>query len=305
MNLRQIRAFLLVAKYRSFTRAADELGLTQAAVSLMIREFEAGIGMPVFARSTRSIHITPVGQGLQPELERILSDLDKVFSAVSASISIRKGNVRVASLSSIAVRLLPSTIARCRQQHPAISISIRDDTSAKVLEQVKSAAADFGISTNDAPSTEIDFTPLFSEKFSVVCSRAHPFAKLHSIGWGKLCETPYIGMTEETGIGRLIGQIEQRQSRNLNTVIQVSQLSTVLGQLEENLGVALLPETAKPSPRHHALTSIPLSGLNIVRSIGILRRVDRPLSPAASAVADAIAIVVRNRFEETNIQVLT
>lgn len=304
MNLRQIRAFLLVAQHKSFTRASDKLGVTQAAVSQMIREFEGSVGMPVFARSTRSIHLTPVGESLHVELERIVDDLDNVFSTVSAAISVRQGNVKVACLSSIAVKLLPKAIAHCRKMHPAISITIQDDVGAKVIDRVKSGAVDFGIGTNELRSTEIDFKPLFRERFSVVCNKRHPFAKLRSVTWGRLCETQFVGMTDETGLGRLINRIDEEQTQHLNVVIRVSQLSTILGQLEENLGVSLLPEIAKPSPRHHALTTIPLSGIEISRSIGVIRRPDRPLSPAASAVLDTFAIVTAGAFKSPNVVVV-
>ena len=297
MNLRQIRAFLLVAQHKSFTRAAEEFGVTQSAVSLMIREFEASIGMPVLARSTRSIYLTPVGEILQAELTRIIEDLDKVFTDITKSIRIRNGNVKVASLSTIAARLLPSAIAHCKRQHPGITISIRDDTSAQVLDLIKKGVADFGISTNDEPSSELEFFPLFSEKFSVVCNREHQFAKLKSVKWNDLCKVPFIAMTNETGIGRRIDEVDAKQTKHLMINLRVTQLSTVLGQIEGNLGVSLLPEIANPSPRHHALVAIPLSDLKITRAIGVIRRSDRPFSPAASGVIDAVIATVKADFK--------
>lgn len=293
MVLRQFRAFLLTAKYRSFTRAAEDMGVTQPAISLMIKEFEEEVGMPLFARTTRKIYLTPVGEALQIELTRIVDDLDNVFSTVTETVRVRQGNVKIASLSTMAIRLLPIAITRCRELYPAISISIRDDTSATVLDRVKSGAADFGISTDDDPTSEISFSPLFTEKFSVVCNRKHALAKQKKITWSDLCTADFIGMTQETGIGRLVDNINEKQTQHLNFTIRVSQLSTVLGQVEENLGVALLPEIAKPSPRHHALIAVPLSGIEIVRSIGVLMRQDRPLSPAADAVLEAIVFGAR------------
>jgi len=292
IDLRKIRAFLVTAKHRSFTRAAEELSVTQPAVSLMIKEFEEEVGMPLFTRSTRKIHLTPVGEALEIELTRIVNDLTNALSTVTETIRVRQGNVTIASLSSIAIRILPIAIARCKELHPGVAISIRDDTSAKVLERVKSGAADFAISSDDDPSGEIVFNPLFSERFSVVCHRKHFLAQQKGITWEALCTAEFIGMTQETGIGRLVDGINQRQPQQLNFTIRVSQLSTVLGQVEENLGVALLPESAKPARRHHALRAIPLSDVEIVRSIGILNRQDRPLSPAADAAASAIRYAV-------------
>ena len=289
MNLRQIRAFLFIAKHRSFTLAAEELGVTQPAISLMIREFEEEIGVKVFSRSTRTIYLTPVGEALENDLKMIMSDFDRVFASLDESVRVRKGNVNIASLSTIAIRLLPSVITTCRQLHPGVNISLRDGTSSTVFQRVLTGAADFGISTNDDPTREVLFTPLIEESFSVICNRKHRFAEYESITWDELCGADFIGMTEETGIGRLIDGISANRKTSLNYVFRVFHLSTVLGQVEENLGVALLPESAKPSPDHHALAKVPLADIDIRRTIGVLRRRDRPPSAAASAVLDVVS----------------
>lgn len=298
MNMRQIRAFLLIAKHKSFTLAAEELGVSQPAVSLMIREFEEEIGVKVFSRSTRTIYLTPVGEALEADLKVIMADFDRVFASLGESIRVRKGNVSIASLSTIAIRLLPNVITTCRQQHPGVNVSLRDGTSSTVFQRVLTGAADFGISTNDEPTREVIFTPLFEERFAVICNRQHRFAGYETVTWEELCKADLIGMTEETGIGRLIESISASRKTPLNYAFRVFQLSTVLGQVEENLGVALLPETAGPAPDHHALAKVPLAGIDIHRTIGVLRRRDRPPSAAASAVLDVVSKLAGRSAEE-------
>lgn len=117
-SLRQLRAFLMVADLNSFTRAAEKIHLSQAALSLMIREFEDQIGFKVFDRSTRMVSLNAAGQKIYPTIHKSVMDLEDSIRA-AANISKFKDNlVRVAATSVVSTNILPKVIAQLKRSHP-------------------------------------------------------------------------------------------------------------------------------------------------------------------------------------------
>ena len=116
----------MVARFSSFTRAADLLHLTQPALTVQIRQLEQALGVKLFDRSTRAVELTRTGRELLPVLERLLGEFDAVVVSTREMATMRYGTVRIAALPSVAATVLPPLIARFKQRHPHIRITVRD-----------------------------------------------------------------------------------------------------------------------------------------------------------------------------------
>lgn len=144
-SLRQLRAFLMVADLNSFTRAAEKIHLSQAALSLMIREFEDQIGFKVFDRSTRMVSLNAAGQKIYPTIHKSVMDLEDSIRA-AANISKFKDNlVRVAATSVVSTNILPKVIAQLKRSHPLIEIELRDVDRASIHQLVEAGEVDVGL----------------------------------------------------------------------------------------------------------------------------------------------------------------
>src|SRR5690606_21657023 len=126
ITLRQLRAFVAVARTESFTLAAESLFITQSALSGLIKELESALGLRVVDRSTRRTRLSDVGRDLYPLVEKILNDLDRVMDEVAQLQALKTGVVRVAAPQLMASTLLPEIVAAYAQQRPAISVEIVD-----------------------------------------------------------------------------------------------------------------------------------------------------------------------------------
>jgi DNA-binding transcriptional LysR family regulator len=147
-SLRQLRAFLMVAELQNFTRAAERIHLSQAALSLMIREFEDQIGFKVFDRSTRMVSINAAGLKIYPVVQKTVMDLEDAIRE-AANISKHKDNlVRVAATSIVSTNILPKVIAALKQSHPLIEIELRDVDRASIQSLVDQGAVDVGLGLN-------------------------------------------------------------------------------------------------------------------------------------------------------------
>lgn len=121
ISLRQLRAFVAVARTGSFTLAAEGLFITQSALSGLIKEMERSLGVRLFDRSTRRIQLTDIGRGIYPLIDKILHDLDGVLEEVAHLKALKKGVVRVAAPQLMASTLLPEVIAAYTARHPVQS----------------------------------------------------------------------------------------------------------------------------------------------------------------------------------------
>ena len=117
-SFRQIRAFLSVATHLKFTRAAEELNISQPALTVQINQLEEALGIKLFNRNRRQVSLTPAGHDLLPLFERIASDMDEVMTASSDIYQARRGVVRIAALPSVTSRIVPKAMASFRQTAP-------------------------------------------------------------------------------------------------------------------------------------------------------------------------------------------
>lgn len=138
ITLRQLRVFIEVARLKSFSRAGDEIGLTQSAVSRSVRELEGEIGLKLIDRTTRDVQLTDVGTNLIASVSRLLGDLDDALREIREIGEQRRGRVIVAASPTIACRLMPRVVAACERRFPFVALGLRDDVQSDVLRKVKS-----------------------------------------------------------------------------------------------------------------------------------------------------------------------
>src|SRR6201991_1964944 len=126
VTLRQLRVFIEVARLQSFSRAGDEIGLTQSAVSRCVRELEGEIGLKLIDRTTREVQLTDVGVNLVGTVSRLIADLDSALHEVRELGQQKRGRVIVAASPTVACRLMPRVIASCLREFPLVTLILRD-----------------------------------------------------------------------------------------------------------------------------------------------------------------------------------
>jgi len=136
-SLKQLRVFVAVARYQSFSRAGDAIGLSQSAISHSMKELEAEIGVRLLDRTTREVILTNAGQRLASRVEPLLDELHAMLLDTRSFGTQHNGRVRIAASQTISAQLMPSCIARSQKDYPDITILLRDQaqrhTSGAVL----------------------------------------------------------------------------------------------------------------------------------------------------------------------------
>jgi len=281
VTLRQLRAFVAVARCGSFTLAAENLFVTQSALSGLVRELEQSLGLRLIDRSTRRIHLSDVGRDLFPLVEKILNDLDGVLNEVVNLKSLKTGTVRVAAPQLMSCTLLPEVIAAFSAGHPGIRIRLVDSPVENVAARVLSGEVDLGIGPERDPNPHIEATTLFELPFMAVMPAEHELARRASVRWGDLAGFPLISLGGPFA-ERLAADLHAA-ARDLTVEAKVSFMSTALSMVSAGMGITVCIPYAASLVRLYSLVMRPLTDPVVTRRFFVLGRSDRSLSPAAHA----------------------
>jgi DNA-binding transcriptional LysR family regulator len=283
VTLRQLRVFIEVARLQSFSRAGDEIGLTQSAVSRCVRELEAEIGLKLIDRTTREVQLTDVGGNLIASVSRLLTDLDDALREIREMGEQRRGRVVVAASPTVACRLMPQVIARCGQQFPFITLGLRDDVQSDVVRKVKSGEVDFGVIIGPFSADDLASESLMTDSFCLVSRSDHPLAAQKQVAWTDLEGQCLVMLDYASGSRPIIDAVMAQHVVKATVVQELGHSATVFGLVEAGIGVSVLPWLALPVPADSSLVARPLVP-RAQRTVELVRRRDRSLSPAAEAV---------------------
>jgi len=283
VTLRQLRVFIEVSRLQSFSRAGENIGLTQSAVSRCIRELEAEIGLKLIDRTTREVQLTEVGANLGASVARLLTDLDAALREVREMGEQRRGRVIVAAAPTVASRVMPICLARCVAEHPFISLVLRDVVQADVLRQVRSGEADFGAIIGPLMLDDLLVEPLMTDSFCLICRSYHALAGRAQVDWSALEGERLLMLDHTSGSRAVIDRILLQHGVTVHVTQELGHSATVFGLIEAGLGASILPTLALPLPADSSLVMRALVP-RAERTVALVRRRDRSLSPAAEAV---------------------
>ena len=293
VTLRQLRAFLAVARTGSFTLAAESLYITQSALSGLIKELEQTLGTRLVDRSTRRVYLTEIGAQLYPQLDAKLQDLDDMLHQIVDPTLQQSGVVRVAASQLLASTLMPGLIADFQVQYPLSRVRLVDTPVESVMARVFAGEVELGIGPEREPNSDISSTRLFDGPFMVVFPHDHPLAGIEQLRWSDLSDQPVIALQ---------GQFTERLSQDLraaapdlafSATTEVAYMSTALSMVKAGLGVALCIPYAAPLVELYGLRMRQLFGPEVRRNFEVFTRRGRSLSPIAQSFLDFIGPRIR------------
>lgn len=279
-TLRQLRAFLAVYRLRKLSAAAEELFVTQSAVSVLIRQLEQGLGVRLFDRTTRSLQPTQAAEEAVVVAERILRDADSLGSGFRDLIGLRRGRVCLAITPTLAEILLPGAVRRFKADHPDIRLVVDDCAPDQFVARVSGEHVDFGIGTPEGAGPDVVSQTLLRDHLSLVCAPDHALARNRRVRWADLNGHPLIAVRPGYGIRPLIEQTAAQAGAALQIAHEVSFLSTALWMAASGLGVCVMPSAFARHPGYGELVVKPLSAPRVSRDIAIVTKQGRSLSPA-------------------------
>ncbi len=279
-DLHQLQAFVAVAESGNFRVAADQLHLSQPALSRRVEKLELILGNRLFHRTTRKVELTSLGRLFLERARAALDDLETAMLGITDIATSYSGRVTVACVPSAALHFVPHAIALFVEQYPAMRVQVIDGAMNDVLREVTSGDADFGMGFMSARIPEIAFEPIYTDEMVVAMRREHRLAKRRVIEWKELVHERLIAVSRGSGNRQLLDNALAAQKLNLTFAVEVSHVATMVGMVEEGLGLAFVPRMILPES-HPDIIGIPLASRRIERKLGILTKQGANLKPAA------------------------
>lgn len=285
VTLRQLRAFVALAKTHSFTEAAAQLHITQSALSGLIRELEQTLGLQLVHRSTRRVTLSDIGREFHPMATKTLQDLDGALEAMADVKALKRGVVRIAAPQLMSCAVLPEVIASFNREHPNIDVRLLDCLVESVLGKVHSGEVDFGIGPERESSADIEAQTLFELPFVVVFPKGHALEKKKRVSWDDALSHPVIALHGEYTQRLRVDLHDSLRDQALQPSHDVSFMTTALAMVSAGLGVTTCLPYAEALIKLYQLQSRPLIEPVVRRKFFVFTRRDRPFSPAARRFA--------------------
>ncbi|BCQ24960.1 LysR family transcriptional regulator [Caballeronia sp. NK8] len=282
VSLHQLRLFVTLARHRSFTRAGDEFGITQSAVSRSIRELEDEIALRLFDRTTRQVALTDTGR-------RLLARIAPLVEELEATLRLRPqeggepGVVNLASSCGLTASVLPALLGSCRERLPDITVVVMDRPQNAVLQLVRSGEAEMGVVIAPDSLDELAAEPLFADGFAAVVGASHRLSVAGRIDWQQLRGTPILLLDDDTGSLAAIEAALALHGVTGAVRQKLTQATAVARMAEAGLGIGILPMHARTACDSVQSRFIPLMP-NASRTIMLVRRKNRALRASAANV---------------------
>ncbi|RJF95551.1 LysR family transcriptional regulator [Noviherbaspirillum saxi] len=292
---RDLRAFLAVANSLSFSQAAQQMHLSQSALSTLISRLEDAFGTRLFDRTTRSVALTAAGEVLASHADQLLSDLERTVTAVRDVTALRRGRVALAALPSLAARVIPPLFRSFSEKYPDIQLSLIDTLSEPAFELVREGRVDFALTAANPAYADLDYIPLTTDSFVLLVARGHPLGRESgNVEFTDSLASPHISMSRHTSVRQYIDAAALQNGIGFHPAYEVDHLATIGAMVSEELGVAALPAMAADVISGEGIVRRPLVNPVIRRSIGLVRRREGSLSPAAEAMLSLLRHQIQN-----------
>lgn len=288
MNVKQLRAFVTVAKYQSFAQAGEHLHLSQPALSLTIKALEENLGGALLSRTTRSVSLTPEGEVLLPLARQLLADWDNTEELLRQRFTLQLGRVSIAAMPAYAGNLLPAVLKVFRQRYPRVNVTVHDVINEQVLELVRHRRVELGIGIEPEVSAPMLFKPLYLDRFVAVVPTDSPLAQKAQVSWRELLTEDFIALQRPSAVRLLLEQHLAVEHGKLAVAFESHQLSTIGRMVANGLGVSAVPALCIGQMEELGARCVALVEPIIERRIGVSMLADHKLSAAAQALLDVL-----------------
>jgi DNA-binding transcriptional LysR family regulator len=296
MDTRQLAAFCAVVERRSFSQAAERLGVSQPAVSLQIRSLEQRLGQKLLDRSGRRVEPTEAGLRLYRGAQRMLALEEQLLERVAGEGSgPLSGRLELGASTGPGESVLPLLLCEFQRQHPDVSVALSVSDTQHVVELVARRELELGVVGAARRHRSVTFEPFFRDEVVLACPPGHRFAG-RTVPLDEVREEPLIVMQEGAGVRQVIEDELRRAGtrlRDLSVRLELGLQESVRSAVRAGYGVTFISRTAIESDlAAGTLAEARVKGLQPAREISVVRASGR----ATTRVAQAFLAFARERL---------
>jgi DNA-binding transcriptional LysR family regulator len=288
MDIQALTAFIAVAELKSFSLAAEQLHLTQPAISKRIKGLEEQLNSPLFDRHNRSLSLTNTGLSLLPkarEIVQLVGDTQLAMRNLNHQV---EGRLKLGTSHHIGLHRLPPYLKSFVNQFPYAELNLSFMNSESAYQAIAQRQVELALTTLEAPNKNdlpegIISETLWEDEMVFVCAVDHPLNALNQVTLKNLSEYPAILPEANTFTFELLAEKFKQQNLTLSTPMPTNYLETIKMLVSVGLGWSLLPKTMLEQTDEAGLTVLSLDQITLTRPLGLLYLQGRTLSNAAKA----------------------
>jgi len=280
MELTTLRYFRTLAQTRHMTRAADALGVTQPALSAMLKKLEHEVGTALVVRSSRGVELTEAGRLFLLHADEALRAADQATASVRELLGLEHGSIRIGGGATAITYLLPPVVSAVRKSYPGLRFYIREAGSSSVAQSVLSGELDLGIVTlplATATGSELERVPMVSDELRLILPPRHRLMGKETFRWKDLDGEALVAFEAGSAVRDLIDRTAANAGISLNIVMELRSIDSIKQMVAAGIGIGFVSRFALRSGEGLSAKESKLG-----RQLAIVKRRDRTLSPAAA-----------------------
>ena len=273
MEIRQLKAFLAIAEAKTFTAGARRVNVTQAAISMQIRQLEEEVGLPLFTRTPRRVILTEAGEYLLERARKILREHDSAIAEIAEVAGAEHGRLRIGTASgTFAMYELPEILGELGKKFPRADLTVHSGHSQGLVDRMMHGEIDTAFVSLPVENLNIATESLFSDEIVAIAHPAHPLAKEKYISAATLAGERLILGERGGNTRRMIDDFFSAANVKPNVTMELSRQEAITRMVEQNLGVGMAgAKTVAREIREGRLTSWLIEGAEIKWELGLAR----------------------------------
>lgn len=244
MEWQQLEYFQVVARLEHFTRAAEQLSLSQPALSRAITRLEAELGVPLFERHGRRMRLTRYGRAFLAHVERAIQAVETGRRELADMAGPERGVVALAFLKTLGARVLPGALGAFRERYPEVRFQLSQSHSSALLDMLTSGEVDLCLFSLPEERPGMLWQPVLTEEIYVVVAPNHRLAGRETVRLADLAEEPMILLKPGYGMRRIIDGLFRQVGITPRIAFEGEDAATIAGLASAGLGVGFIPALA-------------------------------------------------------------
>ena len=241
MDWHQLNYFQTLAGIGNFSKAAEELVLSQSALSRSISRLEEEIGVPLFERKSRGVTLNRYGEVFLKHVNRAMGEIDEAKQEINNMINPFHGTLSLAFIQPLGSSFIPELISEFQKQTPEIKFQLTQNTTKKILSQIESAEIDVGFCSLQEPQENIASFPIMNQELFLIVHKDHKLAHREEADLCEVADDPFVLYRPETSLHDVIEKLCHDAGFHPKRSFEAFEERTVAGLVGAKFGVALIP----------------------------------------------------------------
>ncbi len=290
MDSRDLEVFLAVARHLNFTRAGEEMHLSQPSVSVRIRLLQEELGMKLFEQIGKKISLTEAGLVLERNARRIVAAFEDAQVAMQELKGLDRGSLKIGASTTPGIYLVPRLVAEFKREHPKIEVYVAIKDTRQVEDLIIKNEFDFGFVGGHLIGSDVEVIPWRTDELALIVPVNHRFAAKKRVRPKDLAKEHFIFREQGSATQALVDSNLREWNLRLDMVMETDNPGAVKQAVQAGLGIAFVSKFAVETElKAKLLAAVKVEGLNARRELRIIHRKDKHLTRAAQAFIKACA----------------